>query len=368
MMQMFLNQTITDGIRRFLQWQIEKPLVDLLSLAPWRSGLPLLFSCFIISMTRASDRGVEYPPAIDAPFRITQAAEAEEAPAEDSIWLLNTRHLTTHACRANLQQPEFEVMRLDSCGRSTPASLEEYLMGDVSELHVIYVHGNRMDYSTAIHRALMIQRQTLRHRAPVSPRVRWLVWSWPSDQEGILLADVREKAARTDSQGLYLAWMLRELIDRGHRPRLIGFSFGGRVATGALHALGGGSLGGRTLPEPHIEGAHVSVGLIAPALGEGWLCSYGYHGRATRNMFELTVLYNRRDAVLKRYPFLDPGTQALGYRGPRGFGPRYDGSKLPVLARNCSGTVGRRHVEVDYYMGSCNAGKPMYQMITKEWP
>ncbi len=354
MMPMFLNQMITDDNGRFLRWQIEKPLPSLWTITLW-----FLFH----AVAPASEPGVQLPAVPVAP-----CADADTAVAEDSIWLLNTRHLTTRVCSANLQQPEFEVMRLDACGRGTAASLDEYLRGDPSELHVIYIHGNRMDPSTTIQRGLMIHRQTMRHRDLATPTIRWLVWSWPSEQEGILLADVSEKAQRTDSQGLYLAWLLRELIDRGHRPRLIGFSFGGRVATGALHALGGGSLGGRELPGHHIEGAHASVGLLAPALGEGWLCSYGYHGHATRNMFELTVLYNRRDAVLKRYPFLDPGSQALGYRGPRGFGPRYDGSKLPVYARNCSGTVGRKHVEVEYYMGSCNAGEAMYQMITKEWP
>ncbi|WP_157609901.1 hypothetical protein [Roseimaritima ulvae] len=326
----------------------------------------------------ANDHDGEVSPSSAVPLRIHSAAITEhsgseqlaggQAVGEDSIWLLNTRGLTTQACRADLDSPPFEVMRMDECGRTQAASLEEYLLGDGSELYVIYIHGNRMEYSNAIQRGLLVRRQTLRHRCSTDLPVRWLVWSWPSAQEGVLLADVREKAERTDSQGLYLAWLLRELIDRGHRPRLIGFSFGGRVATGALHALGGGALGGRRMPAPHIEGAHVSIGLIAPALGEGWLCGYGYHGQATRNMFELSVLYNRRDAVLKRYPFLDPGSQALGYRGPRGFGPRYDGSKLPVHARNCSGTVGRRHVEVDYYMGTCNAGKSMYQMITKPWP
>ncbi|WP_153557108.1 hypothetical protein [Roseimaritima sediminicola] len=315
-----------------------------------------------VSRDAAPSLGV---PAPDSPA--IRTAGTPQTPS-DSLWLLDTRRLTTNVCRADLQHPGFRISRLDRCGRAAASSLAEYLAAEPEEVFVIYIHGNRMEAGRAAHRGLLVYRRTMAHRCELTPPVRWLIWSWPSAQEGLLLSDAREKAQRTDSQGLYLAWLMRELIDRGHRPRLIGYSFGGRIATGGLHALGGGNLAGRSLPPPHIQGAHVSAGLIAPALGEDWLCAHGYHGGATRNLASLTILYNRRDAVLKRYPFLDPGSQALGYRGPQGFGPRYDGSRLPVRARNCAGTVGRRHVEADYYLGECNAGAEMYRMLLKETP
>ena len=79
----------------------------------------------------------------------------------------------------------------------------------------------------------------------------------------------------------------------------------------------------------------------------------------------MVLLYNRRDAVLKRFWLLDRvrGRMALGYSGPTSFAPRFDGSELPVRSRDCSSTVGFHHVELDYYDSPCNAGREMAKLI-----
>ena len=141
-----------------------------------------------------------------------------------------------------------------------------------------------------------------------------MIWSWPSSRAGILTHDVREKAERTDAQGLYLAWLLREHSQQSASTTLIGYSFGGRIATGALHALAGGKLGGRTLAGQPISGKPINAGLIAPAIDSHWLSGHGYHSQATSNMHRMVLMYNRKDIILKSYWRVDKirGRMALG--------------------------------------------------------
>jgi hypothetical protein len=195
--------------------------------------------------------------------------------------------------------------------------------------------------------------------------VDWVIWSWPSEKQGILIYDARLKASRTDGQGLYLAWLLRRHAEAQVNTTLIGYSFGGRIITGALHAAAGGSLAGRKVGGPPVVGGPFDAGLVAPAVDSHWLTSHGYHRLATQNLQRLVLLYNRRDAVLKRYWLIDRvrGRMALGYSGPTAFAPRLDGSRLPVRSRDCSPSIGLQHDELDYYRKTCQAGLEMARLI-----
>lgn len=283
----------------------------------------------------------------------------------DRLWVFDSRALSHNVCNASLSAPAFQVAQLDPCGNSRCASTEEFLSSLVVDRPVlIQVHGNRMDEQAALERGIFVYRNTVPHCG--GRPIDFLIFSWPSDREGILLRDGRAKAQRTDAEGLYLAWIIRELVERDIPVAIIGFSFGGRIATGALHAMAGGKLAGRTLPGEHHVGAEVNVGLIAPALEDDWLRSGSYHGLATQNIRQMTILYNRRDAVLKRYWLLDKvrGSMALGFTGPKGIGPRVDGSPMPVFSRDCSTTLGIRHDEQKYYTQACRAGQQMATLIT----
>lgn len=289
-------------------------------------------------------------------------------PQMDRLWVISTRHLTSVACRAQLESPALRVSKLEcrsGCWRSDfSCSLDEYEQTlDSQRQTVIYVHGNRMESSDAIERGLMVYRniKPFRDGTPID----WVIWSWPSEQQGILARDVRLKAARTDAQGLYLAWLLRRHAERSAETTLIGYSFGGRVVTGSLHALAGGSLAGRSLPGDSVVGMNCRVGLVAPALENDWLNDRGYHRLASQNLDQLQLLYNRRDAVLKRYWLIDQvrGQLALGYTGPTSFAPRLDGTPLPVRSKDCSPIVGLQHDELDYYLKPCRAGCAMATLI-----
>ena len=287
-----------------------------------------------------------------------------ETSVADRLWLISTRRLTNSICDANLECPPLAVYRMSPCGRCCPSTLEAYLAARGPDRPaVVYVHGNRMTAAATIQRGLGVYRSTSKRRLD-SP-IDWVVWSWPSEKETFLVHDFRLKARRTDVQGLYLAWLLREHYRRSQPTGMIGYSFGGRVITGSLHALAGGSLRGRTLPGPAVQGANIDAGLVAPAIENDWMGPRGYHGRSVKNLDRLFLLYNHRDAVLKRYWWLDRirGSVALGYSGPKSFALRADGSKLSVCSRDCSSYLGLAHTETDYYTSSCNAGATMANLI-----
>ncbi len=280
------------------------------------------------------------------------------------LWVVSTRSLPSDACAASLDSPQLRVWHLDRCGKTTNSTLEELLQSrDPSIPLWIQVHGNRMESSDAIERGLFVYHRTIPHLATQS--LEFVIFSWPSEKEGLLVNDGREKAERTDAEGLYLAWFVRELSQRGGPINIVGYSFGGRVATGAMHALAGGSLGGRTLPGEHMQGANVRIGLVAPALEDSWLRPGSYHGMASLNIQRMTILYNQRDVVLKRYWLLEQvrGRMALGYTGPHGIGPRFDGSPMPVHSCDCSLSMGIYHDEKKYYTESCQAGRQMARLI-----
>lgn len=305
---------------------------------------------------------------------LTVAAESSETnaggqccvntQADHRIWLISTRHLTCNVRCCDLSNPDLRVSRLSSEGETSESSMEEYLRSiSKSGATVLYTHGNRMQPHQAIFRGLAVSQHAL-PRVAGGP-VDWVIWSWASEKEGFLTNDVRIKAERTDAQGLYMGWLLRRHAEVGVSTAMIGYSFGGRVVTGALHAAGGGMLSGRKLPEAALQNLQINAGLVAPAIDSNWMTETGYHSIATKNLNRLTLLYNHRDAVLKRYWLISKvrGQSALGYTGPTRFGRRFDGTRLPVRARDCSSTVGLHHSEIDYYQKACRAGSEMASLI-----
>ena len=284
---------------------------------------------------------------------------------EDRIWMISTRRLATEPRCANLESPKLKLLQLESTNRFVDASWDQYYQSiQSSQKVVVYVHGNRIQSNEIAQRGLLVYRNIAKYRPNESP-IDWVIWSWPSSKQGILVRDARRKAEKTDAQGLYLSWLLAQHSQNSIPTTLIGYSFGGRVITGALHALAGGALGGRKFPGEKFQGMNYNAGLVAPAVQSNWMASGGYHGLSTKNLNHLVLFYNRRDAVLKRYWLIDRvrGAMALGYSGPSTFAPRFDGSKLPVRSRDCSASVGRFHRELAYYNNACRTGAEMAGLI-----
>lgn len=286
---------------------------------------------------------------------------------EDDVWMINTRCITSQACRANLEDPSFSVSVYDGRHNMVLSGLDSLIsliQSDPSITNVVYVHGNNFLADEVMERAWFVYKQ-IKRNLQHDTAMRFIVWSWPSQPETTPLKDVRLKADRTDAQGLYLALFLRKIAAQQPPITLIGYSFGGRVATGALHALAGGSLGGATIPGEHLLGLDVHLGLVAPALDNDWLMDGKYHGLATKNIHNIALMYNPRDQILRRYWILRPSdwSRALGQAGAMRFGTRLDGSIIPVRSYNCSRVIGRRHEEEDYYSRECGAGCVMARLV-----
>ncbi len=286
------------------------------------------------------------------------------AAVEDEFWVISSRHLSADVCC--LSQPEnLRVWRCDSCGHLTPSRLEELWQPSPTAIDVVYVHGNRMEPTDVIERGLALHHR-IRQRNRAGSAVRWIMWSWPSEKEGVLLTDVRTKADRADAQAEYLAWTLRRLDTQGRELRIIGYSFGSRVVSGALHVYAGGRVGGEVLEHvPPVQGQSIRVGLVAPALHADWLGPGRFHGLAGQNMECLHVFINSIDPVLAYYWLLDPNVKApaMGMRGVTCKPRNALGETVPTRVHNCSDSVGRHHDEIRYYDSRCRANSVLATLI-----
>jgi hypothetical protein len=230
---------------------------------------------------------------------------------QDQIWLVSTRHL---GCAIGGKfEPTFQVSRYKK-GVWQPASEAEFFAEDSAELLTpMYVHGNRIDSGLASSYGLSVYFE-LAGKLDHEPPVRFVIWSWPSDQIKGPLNDVRSKAARSDVDAFYLACFLARM-EADVRLGLLGYSLGARIISGSLHLLQGGSLLGRTLAPS--ERPHIRVATWAAAGHNYWYGSGQVHGQALAAADAWYITLNPCDPVLARYRFVercgDP--VALGFAG-----------------------------------------------------
>ena len=233
---------------------------------------------------------------------------------QDQIWLVSSRGVgCASSCVAG--DPQLQYFQYVD-GQWFPASLELLLASDNSAVATtFYVHGNQVTSAEAKSMGISAYRQVAKKTSDPAP-LRFIIWSWPSERMAGILRDVRIKAARANAEGYYMAW----LIDRMQpdvRLTLMGYSYGTRVVTGALHVLGGGHVVGKTLAERvYPERLPLKAVLMAAALDNDWLLPGHKHGLALTQVDHMLLLNNPCDRVLRRYRFIAPDRpQALGYTG-----------------------------------------------------
>ena len=210
---------------------------------------------------------------------------------------------------------------------------------------VFFVHGNQISAGQDKQQGLTVYRRMMRC-ADANRPIRFIIFSWPSAKISGPLRDIRVKAARTRPVGCQLAWVLDQIP--GDVPLgLIGYSFGARVVTGALHLLGGGNLGGLTLEKrAHPDRAPVRVVLIAAASNANWLSPGRYHGQAMTQIDKMLSINNRSDIAMRWYSLStrNGSPQAMGLCGPTCLGPQ----RQKVHNRDVSRYVGSSHDEYCY--------------------
>lgn len=237
--------------------------------------------------------------ATDGPEQVGSTAVCCDVDRADDIWLVSTRHLGCPCWDKSSNDVDLHVEHYGGKGIGwLEASLDEYLASsDPAQPTMVYVPGNRVDWNESIERGRHVRNSVL--GCSNIPPVRFVIWSWPSDQIHGQIKDVRVKAARTNGEALYLAWFLSQ-CDPNTQLSILGYSFGSRVTTGALHLLGGGELAGRSLP--YAEPRRARVALLAAAVHNYWLQPGACHEYALSQMDRLLLQYNSCDPVLKRLP------------------------------------------------------------------
>lgn len=296
------------------------------------------------------------------------AATDDLAPVE--VWLISTRR-ARYCGPAEPRSTRIDYWRLGEDRQWLRAEADDFF--DLQTLDAdtpprpttIFVHGNRTDRNGAIQNGWSVYRRLVRDAG--EQRVRLVIWSWPSNRVySRFRIDAQVKAARSDMQSYYLAECLNRLDDRT-QVGLIGYSFGARVITGALHLLAGGHVAGQRLPtsQPDASEAGVSEAepteipprraiLVAAAMDADWLAPGHRAGRAMSQLEGLLVTRNACDPVLRWYPLMDRprGSSAMGYVGPACVSAD-DRSKCRVVDVTCS--IGRAH-DWDRYLASPRIG------------
>jgi hypothetical protein len=276
---------------------------------------------------------------------------------EDEIVVVNTRMLcgscNAESLRERLTVETYAIRDETGHRRWMRSDLDSFLSFDPAVPTIVYVHGNQITPGEAKSQGLAVYRRLAHYGSGGGP-VRFVIFSWPSSRVGGLLRDVREKALRTGPAGFQLAWLIDQMP--AETPlSLVGFSFGARIATGSLHMLAGGSLGGsmRLKERVHPERKPVNVVLIAGALHAHWLGEGQYHGRAMTQVDHMLLLNNCSDIALRYYHLSSKGRgreQALGVRGPTCIGSDY---AAKIQMRDVSAYAGRQH---DLFLYLCAPG------------
>lgn len=336
------------------------------ALAPCFAAVPEETKSSVLSEPSAKDKVAEEiplaPPNATAPSPATPEPPTETiqtappAPAgpcechlrpQDQYWVLQTGHLPWVDCQG-FCAPNLGVLRFQCETGWANANLAEFLAGSENATTLIYVPGNRVANDEAIRRGWMVYN-ALVNSADERP-IRLVVWSWPSDRVRGLRRDVRTKADRTSTEGMYLGWLLTQ-IDPGAQVSLLGYSFGARIVCGAMHAARTGALEGVPLPDyvANSERRQARVVLFAAATHNYWILPGYLHGAAVEHVDRMLLFFNPCDPALKRYGVVDKCERpdALGYTGyvSLSYG---DDVNQRLRQVNVSCMVGKSHDELLY--------------------
>ena len=265
--------------------------------------------------------------------------------AGDQIWLISTRQLGCGVCLDG--DPGLRFWRYEG-NRWQNADLKAFLAADDPHTPTdFYIHGNSTTAEDANNDGFTVYDRLVAQAAKDRP-MRFVIWSWPTDPGRHPVQLIRSHAYRADTDAWYLGWLLSRM-DRRVPIGLAGYSFGARVATGAIHLMGGGALSGSSLKlDPKAGRPVISAVLLAAAEDAGWLSPGAPNGMAIPTVDRMLLLNNGCDSALKHYPLMDRCTRAsaLGYVGLATSDP-----KIEQFDECCA--VGTEHNWANYFCNEC---------------
>jgi hypothetical protein len=303
----------------------------------------------------SSSSSREIPPGVES--KVTAA---------DRILLISTRALGTR-CDAPLMAEglhcEELVYEKYGAGRWRSIAWAE-LAAEPAEPQttIIYVHGNRIASGEDKSHGMAMYR-SLNARKHGDAPLRFIIWSWPSAQIPGVIKDYQVKAARTRPVAWQLAWAIDQMP--AETPlALVGYSYGARVVTGALHLLAGGELSGLALVDrPSASRPPIRAALLAAAVDASWIRPGGYHGRALEQVDQLLLVNNHRDPAMRFYHLAFHGRmRPLGFEGPQDLA---GGGELAgrIHSVDVTDAVGRSHALSDYLAASGRVGHVLEQVV-----
>lgn len=268
-------------------------------------------------------------------------ADATTLRSQDEFWIASTRTLPSRILQPG-ESPPIQWLRYRASDGWNCATGTEFLDSAKQGISAFYVPGNRIANETAEQRGWKFY-STLVEASDELP-LRVVVWSWPSDQIRGLRNDVQVKAERTAFESHYLAWVLSQ-FEHNDRVSLLGYSYGARIISGALHIAAAGGQHDPQLqqkPSPLFRAV-----LMASATPNYWMLPGQFHQNTIQQTDQMLILYNPRDIVLKRFYKVDECSIALGSCG-------FDASELGAQAdriqqRDVGCEVGSAHQEQRYY-------------------
>jgi pimeloyl-ACP methyl ester carboxylesterase len=270
--------------------------------------------------------------------------------AEPDVWCVSTRRLPD-TCRVplspNLGIEQFVGQGTErSCGRGRweRSDLTRLLGNDGSEGRkplVIFIHGNRYDPASAKQQGLLMARHCAA-ACPGTGGVRTVVFSWPSEQQGLLLKDGRAKYERAFSEGRYMAWLLGQ-IDPLRPVAIVGYSYGALITLEGLKNLITAEQAGRTDLQPWLDRpAPTNLVFIAAAVRCDAFAPRGPYRHTLDCVDRVSLITNSSDDALRFFHLLDRNTNvdALGYVGmPRRWLPDH----VEFSAVDGGNIIGRNH-------------------------
>lgn len=275
------------------------------------------------------------------------------------VWEVYTRHMPCCMNKSAIAQPNFRVYHIEN-KTWKPRNIDELFAATsevgadgIAPLTIFYVHGNWMTEENTRERVQIINRTLSRY---ATRPYRLVLLSWPSEREPGIVSNIRENAACADVQAHYLSYLVNH-VSPASQVSMLGFSFGGRTVTGALHLLGGGAINGIGSPMNSGEALpQFRVTLVAPAVDRNWISPNGRFNAAPSTIDAMVNLYNSQDPVLRRFRFINSvnNSIAAGFRGfglvsdPRSTRP-LDMGDIPIQQFDCGSLVGNSHDEKSYY-------------------
>jgi esterase/lipase superfamily enzyme len=274
--------------------------------------------------------------AVVSPRRL-HGAEVPSLPAVPDVWVVSTRGLPD-VCRLP-ESVNFHVQRLRPDGTAWDRSDVAALLDEPHRPVMVFIHGNRYMPAEAREQGLQLARIAASYG---TPGIRTVIYSWPSEQQGILLKDGRAKYQRAFSEGRYLAWLLGQF--EPERPvAIVGYSFGAIITLEAIEDLLLAERAGVTTVRPLTgRSGPLNVVFIAAAVRSDALAPRGPYRDALESIDRMTLLVNSQDEALRFFPFLDcrQRAEALGYVGMPW---RWIPTTVPFSSLDAARIVGRTH-------------------------